>query len=101
MMLVCRLNDLPCAEHIIFHRLIWAILHERHMLVGCRMIDDVWMVHRKYIVHPLCIAHRCNEYDQIQFRMLHLQLLLDTVGIIFINIDDNELSGLVLRHLTA
>ena len=49
----------------------------------------------------MSISHRTNQHYQIQFRIIPLQLLLNVIGIIFINIKDDQLLGLMSCDLTA
>ena len=37
----CRLGSLKGSEYIILHRLCRTVLHQRHMLMGCRMIYNI------------------------------------------------------------
>ena len=67
-----RLGRLKGAEYIILYGLCRAVLHQRHMLMGRRMINDVWTVFGKNIVHSVGIAHGCNQYHQIQIRKFQL-----------------------------
>ena len=49
----------------------------------------------------MSISHRTNQHYQIQFWIIPLQLLLNVIGIIFINIKDDQLLGLMSCDLTA
>ena len=49
----------------------------------------------------MSISHRTDQHYQIQFRIIPLQFLLNVIGIIFINIKDDQLLGLMSCDLTA
>ena len=99
--LVGRLRNVIRPEHVVFDRLERRRLHQRHMLVRCRVADQIRAVLVKDVHHPLPVAHGADQHDQIQLRMRALQLHLDIVCIVFINIKDNELLGVLRRCLAA
>ena len=71
------------------------------MLVGSRMVFDVRAVRLKLRLNPVGIPDRTDENRQIQLRKRPLQLLLQIIGIILINVEDNQLPGLVACNLAA
>ncbi len=101
MMPVRRLDHLPGAKHIVFYRLIGAVLHKGHMLVRRRMVDNVRLIHGKNIVNTLRVTHRRNQYLQGEVWIVMNQFLLDTVCIVLININNNQLLRPVRCNLTA
>ena len=98
---ICRLCHNPCAQHIIFYGFIRTVLHQRHMLMCCRMEYQLRMIGFKNGVNPLLIAHGTDQYLQIQFRILLHQLAPNLIGIIFIYIQDNEFFGVMYCQLPA
>ena len=66
-----------------------------------RMVDNVRVVRGENLLYPVGIAHGCNEHHQIQFRILSDQLLLDIIGIILIDVQNNHLSGTMSGDLPA
>ena len=71
------------------------------MLVGCGMVDDFRAVGAENLLHAIGVPHRGNEHFQVQFRIFPHQLLLDVIGIVLVNVQDDQLPGLVLRNLPA
>ena len=55
------------------------------------MINDVWPVLFENIIHPVGIPHGTDEHFQIQIRIFSLQFLLDIIGIILVNIHNDQL----------
>ena len=53
----CRLCGLKRTHDIVLDRLVGAVLHERHMLMGCRMVHNVRSVFFKNGIHSLGVAH--------------------------------------------
>ena len=87
-------------HHIIldsFHRVIF---HERHMLVRSRMEHHLWPIPLENLVHAEVVAHRRNQRHQIQLvAILHAQFLLNFVGVVFIDINNNHLLRIVFGNL--
>ena len=98
---VCCLCYLIGTEYIIFNSLVWAVLHERHMFMCSCMIHDIRSICLENAVDTLFVTHGCDQYHQIQLRILADQLLLDVVGIIFINIQDDQLLRMMGCQLSA
>jgi hypothetical protein len=63
---LCRLVS---SKHIIFDCLIGTVFHQRHMLMRCRVIDNVRTILFKHIVDPMGIPHRTDQSDQIKIRI--------------------------------
>ena len=71
------------------------------MLVGCRVVYDLWPVGRKNLIHPFRISDRRDQGNQVQPRKPLQQLLLDIVGRVFINVHDHKLFWAVRCDLAA
>ena len=78
-----------------------AYLHQGHMLMGRRMIDDIRPVQLKDLFHPGRITHRADQYLHIQMRIFLFQLLLYLINSVFINIKNDQTFGIVLGDLSA
>ena len=98
---VRRLRHMICTKHVVLDRLVGAVLHQRHVLVGRGVIDNVGAVLVKKQFHLLPVPHGPDQDHQIQHRIFMPQLLLDGVGIIFINIKNDQLSGTAGGDLAA
>ena len=91
-----------CAENVILDGLLWAFLHQRDMLVGRRMEHDVRAIHLKQAVNFFLISHGGDLHPQVQpIAPYTPQLLLDIISIVFVNIQNDELLGLIFGDLTA
>ena len=97
----CRLRCLPCAEDIVLDRLIRTHLHQGHMLVCSRMIDDIRPVFLHDVIDAVRVPHRGDQHDQIKFGIFVLQLLLDLIGIVLIDIHDDQARRSVSCDLAA
>ena len=71
------------------------------MLMCCRMVNDVRTVPAEDILDAFRITYGSDEHDQIQCRILTDQLLLDRIGIVLIDIDDDQLFRLMTGDLPA
>ena len=70
------------------------------MLVGSGVENHIGMERLKNFIHAEVVANACNKRHEIQaFAILHRKLLLDFVGIIFVDIDNDNLLRIVLRNL--
>ena len=95
----CRTCCFVSTKHIVFDCLIRAVLHQWHMLMCCRMKDDFRMVCLHHCIDTVCISHGSDQYRKLQFGMFPLQLLLDLICIIFIDIEDHQMSDPVFCQL--
>ena len=99
--LVRRHGRLVGAEYVVLDGLVGAVLHERDMLMRRRMVYNIWTVFFKNAVDTVLISHRSDQNHQIQLRIIPLQLLLNIIGVIFIDIYDDQALGGMRCHLTA
>ena len=80
-------RQLICAADIVFHRLVRARFHQRHVLVRSRVEYDLRAVFIEHIVEFHAVAHTADQHEQIELRPRPLQLLFDIVSVVFINIE--------------
>ena len=74
------------SHHIILNSLPRVVLHQGHMLVGCRVIDDLRPVGTEYTVHPFPVADAGDHHAQVQLREFLFQFILQVVSVVLINI---------------
>ena len=96
-----RLRDVVRAEDVILDRLKRRRLHERHVLMRRRVAHEIRPVTVKDLHDALTVAHGADEHDQIQLRMRAPQLHLDVVGVILVDIENDEPFRPLCRRLTA
>ena len=53
------------AQGVVLDGLAGAVLHQRHMLVGGCMVDNVGPVIVKDLIHSPAVAHRTDQNDKI------------------------------------
>ena len=100
--LLRRPHHMICAENVILDGLLWAFLHQRDMLVGRRMEHDVGAIHPKQAVNFFLISHGGDLHPQVQpIAPYTPQLLLDIISVVLVNIQNDELLGLIFGDLTA
>ncbi len=86
-----RVGGLVGAQGVVLDRFAGRILHERHVLVGGRVVDDVRMVVFKDFIHLPAVADGADQSHQIELRIFLTELELDVVCVIFVNVKDDEL----------
>lgn len=88
-------------KHYFFYRLFRVSLHERHMLVRCRMKNNLRAVRTKHLVHCILIADIFHQRDQgyppAALRKLHLHV----VSIVLTVIQNQKLPRFKVRDLPA
>ena len=95
-----KVHHVERAEDIVLDRLGRRNLHQRNMLMRRRVEHDLRMIFGKDAVHFRVVAHRRDQGNEIQaVAVLDIQLLLDVVGVILIDIHDDDLFGAVLSDL--
>ena len=93
--------DLIRSLNVIFDRLVRAVFHKRHMFVRCRVEHDIRMISLHNTLHTPGIAHGSDQRHQIKPRVFPPQLLLDGIGIIFINVENDQHRRFGLGDLAA
>ena len=71
------------------------------MLMGRCMVDDVRTISAEDILDAFRIADRSDQHYQIQCRIFTDQFLLDRIGVVLIDIDDDQLLRLMTGDLPA
>ena len=64
-----RQSRFPGAEDIVLDRFVRRLLHQWHMLVRRRMVNNLGTVLLKDPVDPAGVPHRSDQHLQIQLRM--------------------------------
>ena len=78
------------------------MLHQRDMLVRGSVENNLRMIFGKHIVEPRRIAHRADLHGEVQRVTVQMyQLLLEVVGVVLVNVKDNQLFRVLLCHLAA
>ena len=60
-----RLGHVPGAHHVVQHRLARVVLHERHMLVGGGVEDDLRPVPLEELLHHVAVADVGDDLDDV------------------------------------
>ena len=89
------------ADGVVLDGLVGAVLHEGDVFMGRGVIDDLWAIFLKDLEHAAAVADRADQRDQIQIGMCFFQLILDVIGIVLIDIEDDKLFGIVIGDLPA
>ena len=89
------------ADGVVLDGLAGAVLHEGDVLVRRGMVDDVGAVGFKDIEHAAAVTHGADEGDEVEIRVLLFQLELNGVGVVFVDIEDDEHFRPVGGHLPA
>ena len=96
-----RVSGLVGTDGVVLDGLAGAVLHEWHMLVRRRVIHDVGLVLLEDLEHFPRVAHGTDEGYEIELRVLFLQLKLNAVGVVFVDVENDQALRMVVRHLTA
>ena len=67
--------------------------------MGRRMIDDLGTIGIEHLEDPAAVPGGTDEGDQLQVRVVGLELQLDIVSIVLVDIEDDELLRVVGRDL--
>ena len=89
------------AHDVVLDGLVRAVLHEGDVLMRCSMENDFGLVRGDDGVDATGVSNGADERDEIERGVVPTQLLLDVVGVVLVDIEDDELFGLVSRNLTA
>ena len=90
-----------CTDRIVLDGLARAVLHQGDVLVRRRVIHYIRPVPSKDLLQSLAVADGANQRDQIQLRILVLQLHLDRIGIVLIDIEDDQRFRIIRSDLAA
>ena len=89
------------SDRVVLDGLTGRILHEGDVLVGRGVIDDLGMVLLKDLEHAPAVADGTDQGHEVEVRILLAQFQLDGVGVVLIDIEDNQLLRVVPRDLAA
>ena len=89
------------ADGIVLDGLTGAVLHEGHVLVGGGVIDDLGMVLLKDLKNTAAVTDGADQSNEVQIRILLAQFQLDGVGVVLVDIENDELLGIMPRDLAA
>ena len=92
------------AEHVVFDRLIGAVLHEGHMLVGRRVKNDFRAVKAEDLIQPLLVPDGADAKNQPLGKILPVfpfQIGVQIVHIVFADIVQHNAFGLQGEELAA
>ena len=89
------------ADGVVLDGLAGAILHEGNMLMRRSVIDDLRLVLLKDLEHSSAVADGADQGDEVQVRILLSQFQLDGVGVVLVNVKDDELLRVVSRNLAT
>ena len=88
-------------DNIILHSFTGTCLHQWDMLMcGC-MKNNFGPVFSKNSHDPLLIPYRTDQHDQIQLWISELKLHLQFIGVVFINIKNDQLFWMISGNLSA
>ena len=65
------------------------------------MTDQIRMILLEDPIDARGVSHGADQHEQIQLRMPAPELKLQRVGVVFVNVEDDQLLRLLLRRLTA
>ena len=89
------------AEDVVLDGLVGAVLHQGDVLVGGGVEHQLRSVLGHDVVQTAHVPHGADEHLQIQLRMGVAQLHLDIVGVVFVDIEDDQLFGVAFGDLAA
>jgi len=89
------------ADGVVLNGLTGAVFHEGDVLVGRGVVDNLGMVLLKDLEDTAAVADGADQGHKVQVRILFPQFQLDGVGVVFIDIEDDELLRMMTGHLAA
>lgn len=96
-----RIGGLVGADHVVLHGLAGAVLHEGHVLMGRRVVDHLGPIPFEHLEDAAAVPDGADEGDQLQRREVGLELQLDIVGVVLVDVEDDQLLRVVSRDLAA
>ena len=97
-----RLGDIVRAKDIVLDRFARAVLHQGNMLVRRCMEDDAWLVLGEDLVEAIAVAHRADQDLELELVAIEaLELVLQLVGVVLIDVKDNQAGRLETGDLAA
>ena len=89
------------AQDVVLDGLAGRVLHQRDMLVGGGVEDQLGLVALEDVLDASGVADGADEHREIEVGMMAEQLLLDVVGVVLVDVEDDEASGMVGGDLSA
>ena len=89
------------ADGVILDGFTGRVFHQGHVLVGCCVVNHVRAVGGEDLVKTAAVSHGANECDKVEGGVFVFQLQLDVIGVILVDIEDDELLGIVSGNLAA
>ena len=97
----CRVGCLVGADRIIFDCLTRAVLHQRYVLVSCRVVDDLRAVSLEDLENLSGIADRSDDDIELHVRVFLFQLQLNVISVVLIDIEDDQVRRIMCSDLAA
>ena len=94
-------SRLICTNGVIFDGFAGTVLHQRNMLMCCCVINHIRTVGFEHLIDSSAVPDRTDQHFQIQLGVFIPQFQANGMGIIFINIENDQLLGIVLGDLSA
>ena len=94
-------SDVVSAEDVILYSFVRAVLHQRNMLMGSCMEDQLRVVFFKYNIQSVEVSHRTDDKAHIFVWVMVLEFLLEVVCGVFIDVQDHEHLRVLLDDLSA
>ena len=94
-------SDVVSAEDVILYSFVRAVLHQRNMLMGSCMEDQLRVVFFKYNIQSVEVSHRTDDKAHIFVWVMVLEFLLEVVCGVFIDVQDHEHLRVLLDDLPA
>ena len=88
-------------DGVVLDRFAGAVLHEGDVLMGRRVINNLGMVLLKDLEHAAAVADGTDQGYEVEVRILLAQLQLDGVGVVFVDIENDQLLRVMSGHLAA
>ena len=90
------------ADDVVLDAFAGGVFHERHMLVSGGVEDDIRPIVVEQLINSARIADGANENGKVQaFMVFGKQFLLNVIGVVFIDVENNEMLGVMGRNLPA
>ena len=94
-------GGLVSADGVVLDRFAGTVLHEGDMLMRCGVIYDFGPVGFEDFKDPAAVPDGADEGFQVEVGVFLFQLQLDAVGIVLVNIEDDQLFWFVCGNLPA
>ena len=89
------------ADDIVLNGLAGGVFHEGHVFVRGGVVDDLRVVFLEEVEHLPAVADGADEHLEVKVRVFLPELELDTVRVVFVDVEDDELLRLVACDLPA